>query len=1044
MANFDYTKYSYDELVQEVTRLVSAKDEWKDAYMSSTGQVLIQVVAAITDQMMYMLERRSQENFLPTAKLETSVNAIVNSIGYRPRRKVSASGTLSLTLVDGNGIPVQNTDTITIPKYSKLTFGDDVFVNTDDITLLSTQVYPYTFTIKEGTLVSLTYDPSDITGSLYLNDYIEIEDYLNIENTSFYIYTATQTFTDVIERVGDEAPIDSLSFAEATDEVYDLNNTNNGLRLLFGDGTSGEKPTGILTVKYIESSGNSVEVLTTDNNFVFDDYATELIDASSDTYKYTLTNTTTIDSGLNEETIDEVKKNAPSYVRTANRAASKNDYIFWVNRSGIGGIVDSNVYGEEEIGISVINANNVYIIYLTNDGLALSSNELSILDNYVDNYKIVTSQTIYEAATVIPLQIELKIKRSPTLTASSSEIYDVLKNDMVDYFEFAEGTLGKNTNHSEVVDHFHLLTIVKNGITRLISDYINIDIKALYAFSTPWESVNDIDITFTYGADGNVYTILLNDVPYSYTAQGGDTVTEVVGKLLQYIRLDLNVIPSVVSNVITLARDNSTAENLLIHSEELDDAVWSLTGTMTITPDADVAPNGLTVATTLNDTDAVITSNILQTASMTLDNNYKTVSVFIKKDSDTSRFPALYIKQSGGSSIQSFVSINTQTGATAWISGSVPTIVTDDFIDYWRISVTLQNNITNNVVEMGLYPAYSSTLGGAADGTLTGTITAFGLQAENKGAVGKYIRTTSKPLLLTYGERAIENRLLYNEELNNTVWIKTGTTITPDSLNDSDGFLTVDTVTFAGSAAGETVSQTINNIHSGTAYTFGWRAQEGSLSTAGFGAYDVTNAAWIVDPATTIKTYTATLDLYEESFVVPETCTSIRIHPVYKDNTAGTVYVGQSHLRITANSNDYIQSHEKQSFYYDEGFFITNTGTTILANAAINIPVQLPLSVLNNPESNQLFYPSSIEIIETDGTIIATDDGAGNIYGGTVDYITGVVTIPLLADDDYYIRYQQNVEQNFTSNERQAFSYSLPKTNYVDVTELLSTIEIIN
>ncbi|MCK5633420.1 baseplate J/gp47 family protein, partial [bacterium] len=508
---------------------------------------MIQVVAAITDQLHYMLERRSQENFLPTAKLQTSVNAIVNGIGYRPRRKVSSTGTLSLTLVDGNGIPIQNTDTITIPKYSKLTFGDDVFVNTDDITLLSTQVYPYEFTIKEGSLFSLTYDPSNISGSLYLNNYVEIEDYLDIENTSFFIYTATQTFTDVIERIGTDAPIDSLSFAKATDEVYDLNNTNNGLRILFGDGTSGEKPTGILNVKYIQSSGDSVAVVTTGNDFVFDDYATELIDVSLNTYNYTLTNTTTIDSGLNEETIDEVKKNAPSYVRTANRASSKNDYIFWVNRSGIGGIVDSNAYGEEEIGINVINANNVYIIYLTNDGLPLCSSELTLLDDYVDNYKIVTSQTIYEAATVIPLQIELKVKRNPTLTASNSEIYDVLKNNMIEYFAFAEGTLGKPVNHSEVVDHFHTLTTIRNGVTRIISDYVNVNIKALHAFSTPWESIADIDVTFTYGIDSDVYTILINDIPYTYTAQGGDTVTEVVGKIHQLISLDWNAHSSLAS-----------------------------------------------------------------------------------------------------------------------------------------------------------------------------------------------------------------------------------------------------------------------------------------------------------------------------------------------------------------------------------------------------------------------------------------------------------------------------------------------------------------
>ena len=1041
---FDYTKYDYDELVAEVTSLLSNKDEWKDAYQSSTGQVLIQAVAAITNQLHYMLERRSQENFLPTAKLQTSVNAIVNMMGYRPQRKVSSSGTLTLSLVDDNGIPGQNTDTIVIPKYSKLTFGDDVFVNVDDITLLPTQIYPYTFTVKEGTTVATTFDPSDTNETLYQSNYVELTDYLSIENTSFYIFTATQTFTDVIERIGTDAPIDSLSFADADDQVYDVNNTNSGLRLLFGDGSSGEKPTGILNVKYIESSGDDVAIVTTGNDFVFSDFTTELVDNSAATYLYTLTNTTTIDGGEDEETIESVKLNAPAYIRTANRAASKDDYIFWVNQANIGSIVDTTAYGEEEIGISVINANNVYIVYLTNDGLPLSSTNLALLDDYIDNYKIVTAQTIYEAATVIPLQIGFKIKRDATLTASNAEIYDVITNELINYFSFGTGSLDKDVNHSELIDHFHDFTILKSGVKKLIANYINIDVKALYAFGVAWESVSDIDITFTYGVDTNVYTVLINDISYSYTAQGGDTVTDVVNKMHQYLSLDLNVDSSIVSNVITLSRNTSTTENLLIYSEDLTNAAWVTTGTITVTDDAVLAPNGLTAATTLNDTDAGVASYIKQTASMTQDGDTKTVSVFIKKDSDTSRFPAIYYAHSGGTPINSFVSVNTQTGATSVISGATPTIVTESFVDYWRIDLSVENNTTNDTIELGFYPAYSTTLGGAVDVTLTGSVDVFGMQAENKATVGKYLRTTTKPITLAYAENAVENRLIFNEELDNAAWVKTGTTITSNSLNDTDGYATVDTVTFAGSAAAETVSQTVTNIHSGHTYTFKWRAQEGTLSTAAFGVYDVTNSAWITDPATNSKTLTATLDSFETSFIVPATCTSIRLHPVYNDNTAGTVYVGQSHLFHIENSLDYVMSHEKFTFYFDDSFFITNTGTTTVANEVINIPIQLPLPVLDNSENNQLFYPTSIEIVETDGTIIATDNGSGVIYGGTVDYATGLITVPILPDKDYYIRYLQNVDQNFAVNEKQAFSYSLPKASYVTATELLSTIEIIN
>ena len=84
---------------------------------------------------------------------------------------------------------------------------------------------------------------------------------------------------------------------------------------------------------------------------VFLTWKTELIDGSLATYLYTLSNETTIVGGALAETIEETKAKAPAFVRTANRACTKDDYVYWIGESGIGGLVDSAVHGEEEIGM---------------------------------------------------------------------------------------------------------------------------------------------------------------------------------------------------------------------------------------------------------------------------------------------------------------------------------------------------------------------------------------------------------------------------------------------------------------------------------------------------------------------------------------------------------------------------------------------------------------------------------------------------------------------------------------------------------------------
>lgn len=859
---FDYSKYSYDDLVAEITRLVSLQGEWVDTYQSSTGQVLIQLLAAMVDQLNYQLERRTQENFLPTARLASSVGALSNLLGYRPDRMISARGTLEITLTDQSGNPIQNVETITIPRYTRITQGDFEFVTAQEYIFLNSQIYPADINVIEGVKRTLTFDSSDTAGTLYNKNYVLIEDYQAIENSSFYISTPTQVFTDVAEPVGNQPPLGALAYAGPTDKVYDVRITNRGIQIVFGDGINGEKPVGIVTVEYIESSGPDVEITTTGLDFIFETSTIQDEDVPANDYYYILQNTTAIDGGFAAETVAETQRNAPDFIRTGNRAVTNSDYEFWAKQANIGGIIDAKAYGEQEKGISVSEANNVYLTYLTDDGLALSDTELTDFRSFMDVYKTTTTHLIVQEATIIPLQINAKLKRSSNLTAANSEVYDYVKTQISDHLALVEGNLGNPVYHSELVELLYNLTITKAGIERSIADYVTVTIKALYDLSIPYESKASIPVTFSAVTPGNDYVLKINGTSYTYTALGGDTTTDVARILASYVHYDLAVSASAVSNVITISVDSERKDNYILRSEEFENVYW-VKSQAAVSNDLIPAPDGFSTADFLYED----TSNTVHTLSVgSLQAGEKIFSIRAKQG-------------------------------------------------------------TRDHLELYFY--------NASNGERAATV--FDL---NLGTV------VSGPGSITAGEDGWYTCEIFDD-----------TSTVPDS------------VFIALYNAGRIYTG------DGTSGIYIWGAQ--------------------LNYSTAQTQYAKTVDAV---------------------------------VNIDAISDPYT---------------ISITGTTNNAEVSVQATFELPTYLLSNPDALNQILPGSVELITADGTVLFTDDGAGNFAGGTIDYTTGQIVIDIPeTEQTYYVRYSQNSDSNFFTNPEQAFVYSLPKDNYTDTVEKLSTIVI--
>ena len=172
------------------------------------------------------------------------------------------------------------------------------------------------------------------------------------------------------------------------------------------------------------------------------------------------------------------------------------------------------------------------------------------------------------------------------------------------------------------------------------------------------------------------------------------------------------------------------ATNLLEKNEEFDDAYWTLQGSPTITPDTDVAPDGLNSADTIEDTDVLTSEGVYKDLNCA-DSEIYVGSVFIKKTTGATHFPCMRVNFTGGGVPLFFtITIDTDTGTITPTGGPLDS-GSDSYTNYWRVWIKVQNNATsNNVVRFIIFPSGSSTSSGPLSVAPTGSTVFWGAQLE--------------------------------------------------------------------------------------------------------------------------------------------------------------------------------------------------------------------------------------------------------------------------------------------------------------------------
>jgi hypothetical protein len=319
LARVKYAGRDYGTFQDEILAFIKDQfgDDFNDFNASQIAIMIVQYVSFALDTMSWYLDKQSEENFLTTARLRSSVNRFARLLGYKPSQMVNASVDLDLILDQNYGFD------ITVPKGSKINGPNGlIYELNQDVTFTaaeqSSAVYPYTKTqYLPGQNIS-AYEGETINES-FISD-----------GTANQIFKLTSVPSDktiakdsVILKVdGDSwAENDFLNFEQSNQFMIDYAAAPPTIR--FGNGAIGNIPeTGAeISVLYVAGSGTAgVAAAGTLTTF-----------RDSLTINFTVINISCNNSSASsgsapEESISSIQASAPKWYATVDRAVSLSDF----------------------------------------------------------------------------------------------------------------------------------------------------------------------------------------------------------------------------------------------------------------------------------------------------------------------------------------------------------------------------------------------------------------------------------------------------------------------------------------------------------------------------------------------------------------------------------------------------------------------------------------------------------------------------------------------------------------------------------------------
>ena len=501
----------FDTIKGNLKDYFGSQSEFTDHnFEGSAISVLLDVLAYNTYYNSYYLNMLASESFLDSAQLRDSVVAKASMLGYTPRsaRGTQAYVNLNITASDNPASITVDKDTqfISTVNGTSYTFAT---ANSTVITPVGGNYATNNVLLRQG--VPLTFK--------YTVDTANTEQRFLLPNANTDIDTlvvsvqesVTDTNTSVYAKATD------ITTVNATSNVYFINEHTEGqYRVQFGDGVLGRKPiTGNIVFL------NSLVTEGTDTN------GANTFTAASTVGGYSTVSVVTANSaigGLDKETIESIKFNAPKNYEAQNRAVTTDDYKKLVE-DNVAGLETVAVWGGQDNDTPKFGA--VYVSAKPAGADALSTSQKTLIKAALSDYNIVAISPEVVDPDLISLIFSLTVKYDSRKTTKASGVIAASVIDTIQSYKtynlnkfgsiFRYSVLSKQVDVTDTSILGNLLTLTaKKGLTPSTTANNSYTISfnnAIYNPSTTYEgAVSSSTFSYTDAAGTTYSTSYLDDL----------------------------------------------------------------------------------------------------------------------------------------------------------------------------------------------------------------------------------------------------------------------------------------------------------------------------------------------------------------------------------------------------------------------------------------------------------------------------------------------------------------------------------------------------
>lgn len=306
-SNLDYTDRDFDSLRARLESLIrSVFPDWTSFQVANFGVILIELYAFVGGILGFYQDNQSGESRIVTATQRKNIIALAKLVGFSPTGNVAATAELTVTLaappVGGFTLPIGQevrTKQVTDPAKFQLLAVASIPALTD----------PPTVTVDvENSAVQV----EQFTSNTLPNQEFELSEVPFIDD-SLAITAADGAYTEV----------ENFLSSTGTDRHFVVVvDQNDRATIKFGNGVNGTIPQGTIDTDYKTGGGTAGNVDAT-NISVIDGSFTDDI---SNPVQITVSNLTAASGGIDRDTVEQIRQEAPEGLRVLNRTVSREDY----------------------------------------------------------------------------------------------------------------------------------------------------------------------------------------------------------------------------------------------------------------------------------------------------------------------------------------------------------------------------------------------------------------------------------------------------------------------------------------------------------------------------------------------------------------------------------------------------------------------------------------------------------------------------------------------------------------------------------------------